>query len=193
MCQYHCARYSDASRQLMILSFNDLTHCLQHLLDIRQLGWVFAEIAVADCPAVVNNEYGTDDCPLIAASIDARVQDTIGRGDLSGEVTQQWEGYLKLLLERLVSEDRIEADGQQLGTQLAETVVCVSKLRQFMSSDRSEIEAIEYQHHRTLTQGSRERKLISSSRLESEVWRGIVNLQRRHSLLLVPRSQLSNM
>jgi hypothetical protein len=92
-----------------------------------------------------------------------------------------------------VSEDRIEADSQQLGTKLAETIVCVSKLRQFMSSDRSEIEAIEYQHHRTLTQGSRERKLISSSRLESEVWRGIVNLQRRHSLLPVPRSQLLNM
>jgi hypothetical protein len=83
---------SDTSRWLMLLSLNDLTHCLQHLLDIRQLGWVFAEIAVANCPGAVNNEHGTDDCPLIAASIDARVQDTIGGGDLSGEVTQQWEG-----------------------------------------------------------------------------------------------------
>ncbi len=62
-----------------------------------------------------------------------------------------------------------------------------------MPSDRSEIEAIEYQHHRTLTQGSRERKLISSSRLESEVWCSIVNLQRRHSLLPIPRRQLLNM
>jgi hypothetical protein len=76
----------------MILSFNDLTHCLQHLLDIRQLGRVFAEIAVPDCPGMVDNEHGTDDCALIAASIDARVQDTIGRGNLSGKVTQQWEG-----------------------------------------------------------------------------------------------------
>jgi hypothetical protein len=76
----------------VILSFNDLTHCLQHLLYIRQLGRVFAEKAVPDCPGMVDNEHGTDDCALIAASIDARVQDTIGRGNLSGKVTQQWEG-----------------------------------------------------------------------------------------------------
>ena len=76
----------------MVLGFSNLTHCLQYLLDIRQLGWVFADKVVADCSGLVNNEYRTDDCPLVAASINAGVQNTIGCGDLSGQVTQQWKG-----------------------------------------------------------------------------------------------------
>ena len=83
-----------------------------------------------------------------------------------------------------MGEDRIEADSQQLSTYLTKTIMCVSKLRQLMPSDRSEIEAIKHQHRRTLTQGSRERNLVASRRLESEVWRSITNLQRRHGFIL---------
>ena len=92
-----------------------------------------------------------------------------------------------------MSEDRIEADSQQLSTYLTETMMCVSKLRQLMPSYRSEIETVKHQYHWPLTQGSRESNIVASRRLESEVWRGIINLQRRHSLLLVPHSQLLNM
>ena len=67
-----------------LLALHNLAHCPQHLLDIRQLRWVFADIAVVDCPGLIDNEYGTDDRTFIAASIDAGVQDTVGRSDLSG-------------------------------------------------------------------------------------------------------------
>lgn len=92
-----------------------------------------------------------------------------------------------------MGEDRIEADSQQLSTQLTETIICVSKLRQLMPSDWPEIETVKYQYHWTLTQCSRESNLVARRRLESEVRRGIIDLQRWHSLLLVPRKQLLNM
>ena len=75
-----------------LLALHNLAHCPQHLLDIRQLCRVFADIAVADCPGLIDNEHGTDDRTLIAASIDAGVQDTVGRSNLSGQVAQQREG-----------------------------------------------------------------------------------------------------
>ena len=92
-----------------------------------------------------------------------------------------------------MGEDRIEADSQQLSTYLTKTIMCVSKLRQLMPSDRPEIETVKYQYHWTLTQCSRESNLVARRRLESEVRRGIIDLQRWHSLLLVPRKQLLNM
>ena len=67
-----------------VLALHNLAHCPQHLLDMWQLCRVFADIAVADCPGLIDNEHGTDDRTLIAASIDARVHDTVGRSDLSG-------------------------------------------------------------------------------------------------------------